>query len=308
MQALTEINPVLAGHCLHEGQARVDQATRLKVIDRLLQTVAQPEVALRVRIAAGEVLGYLGDPRLGELAIIPAGKFVIGEGNQQHNLTLPEYQIGKYLLTNAEYAVFIEIGGYQERCWWTEPGWQVKEKENWTEPSSWRDSRSNRPNQPVSGVSWYEAVAYCRWRSAETGQQVRLSTEAEWEKAARGTDGRIYPWGNEFDAAQLNMKLGHQQVNNKTPVGIYPNGRSPYGLYDCAGNVDEWCATKWHKYPYRIKEEWNNSFLEEANGRVLRGGSWEFNDERFVRCTFRSWNDPYNRDYSYSFRVVVLAT
>jgi formylglycine-generating enzyme required for sulfatase activity len=317
IRALIEINPVLAGRCLHEGQARVDRAVRQAVIDELLATIARPEVALRVRIAAGEVLGYLGDPRLGdpplgELVTIPAGAFLMGEGEGQHKLYLPEYRIGKYPVTNAEFGRFVEAGGYQQKRWWTEAGWAEKEKprweyEPWTEPRSWRDGRFNQPNQPVVGISWYEAVAYCRWLSTDTGQPYRLPTEAEWEKAARGPDGRRYPWGHQFEAGCLNARQGTQWVHAATPVGIYPTGASPFGLFDCAGNVWEWCATEGGKpYPYDIGEdEWQLDYLNGINVRVLRGGSW-YSNPHDVRCVGRSRDNPDNGDDSGGCRVAVF--
>lgn len=312
VRALTEVNPVLAGRCLDEGKAKVEPAIRQAVIDRLLATIARPEVALRVRIAAGEVLGYLGDPRLGEMVTIPAGKFVMGgegtfDGKPQHELMLPDYRIGKYAVTNAEYGRFIEAGGYQQQRWWTEAGWTWKEKDNWSEPDYWRDSRFNKPNQPVVGVSWYECVAYCRWLSADTGHPYRLPTEAEWEKAVRGVAGRVYPWGNEFEAARVNMHLSEQVVRTTTPVGIYSAGISPYGLYDGAGNVWEWCATKMSKaYPYDVKEnEWASEYLNGTNVQVLRGGSWYGSGEFDARCACRGGDYPVGRNDVGGCRVAV---
>jgi formylglycine-generating enzyme required for sulfatase activity/class 3 adenylate cyclase len=293
IQALLQINPVLAGRCLSQGQAKVDRATRQAVIDHLLSAIANPEVALRVRIAAGDVLGYLGDPRLGEMVVIPAGKFLMGEGREQHELFLPDYQVGKYPVTNAEYERFIEAGGYQDKRFWTEAGWQESGQEQ-NEPRFWQDARFNKPNQPAIGLSWYECVAYCRWLSAETGQLYRLPTEAEWEKGARGVDGRVYPWGNEFEANRLNARVGDQQVRTTTPVGIYPTGVSPFGLFDCAGNAWEWCATRWKKpFPYdAYQDEWQADYLERQNLRVLRGGSWNCKAE-VTRCVHRFKFQPY---------------
>jgi formylglycine-generating enzyme required for sulfatase activity len=311
VRALIEVNPVLAGRCLHEGRAQVDKATRQAVIEALLDTIARPEVALRVRIAAGEGLGYLGDPRIGQMVTIPAGEFWMGTGSEKHRLLLPAYQMGAYPLTNVEFSPFIEAGGYRERRWWTEAGWRAKEKpgyenEPWTQPSYWDESRFNKPNQPVTGVSWYEGVAYCRWLSKETGQSYRLPTEAEWEKAVRGVDGRVYPWGNEFEPSRLNASEGKQPVQATTPVGIYPNGISPFGLFDGAGNVWEWCVTKWGKsYPYAVREdEWAAKYLEGTDGRVLRGGSCDdYQDD--ARCASRYWYFPECRHYGSGFRVRV---
>ena len=293
VQAMLKINPVLAGRCLLQGQVRLDSAIRRAVIDHLLSAIADPEVALRVRIAAGDVLGCLGDPRLGELVVIPAGEFIMGRIWEQHRLFLPDYRLGKYPVTNAEYERFIEAGGYQEKGLWTGAGWQ-EIGQNQNEPRFWQDARFNKPNQPVVGLSWYECVAYCRWLSAETGRLYRLPTEAEWEKGARGVDGRMYPWGNKFNANRLNTRAGDQQVRTTTPVGIYPTGISPFGLFDCAGNTWEWCATRWKKpFPYDVyQDEWQADYLERQNLRVLRGSSWNGKEE-VTSCVYRFKFQPY---------------
>jgi formylglycine-generating enzyme required for sulfatase activity len=308
IRTLLQINPVLAGRCLYEGQAKVNQAIRQGVIETLLTTIAQPEVALRVRIAAGEVLGNLGDPRLGELVTIPADKFVMGEREEHHRPFLPEYQIAKYPLTNEEYRYFIEAGGYRNKRWWTKAGWKKKEEGKWTKPDLWQITRFNQPNQPVVGVSWYECVAYCHWLSAETRRGYRLPTEAEWEKAARGIDGRKYPWGNQFEASRLNIMEGEQQVQATTPVGIYPTGVSPFGVFDCAGNMEEWCATKapgfeLKSYPYDTREtEWMVDYLEGTDVRVLRGGPWNFIE---ARCAIRYLSYPFIRGIGGGCRLMV---
>jgi formylglycine-generating enzyme required for sulfatase activity/class 3 adenylate cyclase len=304
IQTLLQINPILAGRCLFQGQAKVDPVIRQAVIDHLLSVIADPEVALRVRIAAGDVLGCIGDPRLGEMVVIPAGEFLMGEGQEQHELFLPDYKLGKYPVTNAEYERFIAAGGYQDKSLWTKAGWQeIGQKQN--QPRFWQDARFNKPNQPAIGMSWYECVAYCRWLSAETGQLFRLPTEAEWEKGARGVDGRVYPWGNDFETNRLNAREGDQKVCTTTPVGIYPTGVSPFGLFDCAGNVWEWCATRWKKaFPYDVdQDEWQADYLEGQNLRVLRSGSWNYKAET-TRCGYRFKFQPYGWTERGGYRVV----
>ena len=108
------------------------------------------------------------------------------------------YALAKYPLTNAQYAPFIKAGGYKNKQWWTEAGWQTCQKEKWIEPRYWQDKDFNGADQPVVGVSWYEAVAYCLWLSEQTGQKIMLPTEEQWQYAAQGDDGREYPWGNEW--------------------------------------------------------------------------------------------------------------
>ncbi len=316
VRALVRVNPVLAGRCLHEGRAAVRPATRRAVVDALLAAVSDPDVALRVRIAAGEVLGFLGDPRIGETVLVPAGEFVMGDdedegASPEHRLFLPDYRIGRYPVTNAEFAAFVDAGGYREARWWTPEGWEWTKRENWQEPDYWQDAALNTPNRPVVGVTWYECAAFCRWLAAETGRPCRLPTEAQWEKAARGTDGRAYPWEGDFDPRHLNSWEGEQAVSATTPVGIYPTGASPFGCLDMAGNVWEWTVSLWgedwgkpdFRYPYRPDD--GREDLETSNEilRVLRGGSWH--DHRGdARCAFRRGLNPDYRLDDGGFRVV----
>lgn len=154
-------------------------------------------------------------------------------------------------------------------------------------------------------ISWGVAVAYCRWLAKATGRPYRLPSEAEWEKGARGTDGRIYPWGNLWDAKHCNSAEGGQ--GGTTPVDTYPAGASPYGLLDMAGNVWEWCSTIWQEkaYPFQIQDEWTKAYLGRTNVlRVLRGGAFNYGADN-VRCAARDWSVPNDRDYNFGFRVVL---
>ena len=317
LQTLIEVNPILAGRCLHEGRLKaVNEHLWQAVIEALLITISRPEVALSVRIAAGEIVGHLGDPRLGEMVVIPAGEFMMGNDSDQgpadqqpqHSLSLPAYEFGKYPVTFAEFAAFVEAGGYKDKRWWTSAGWSRKRSEKWTRPKYWA-GHFNRPNRPVIGVSWYECVAYCRWLSAETGQIYRLPTEAEWEKAARGVDGRLYPWGDRFESNRLNTKMGKPRVMTLTSIGVYPDGVSPCGAFDCAGNVWEWNATqapqgKFKGYPYDATEnEWHKDYLESEVARVLRGGSW-YDDDRSAKVVFRYQSRPEEWFLNRGFRLV----
>ncbi len=214
------------------------------------------------------------------LCAIPAGEFLMGSDKQkdpqayddelpQFTFTLEEYAIGKYPVTVAEYALFMQATHREA-------------PENW-------DNQKQRPEHPVVNVSWEDVQAYAQWLSEVTGQPYRLPSEAEWEKAARGPDGWIYPWGNEWGASKANTR--EKGPGTTTPVGSYPQGASPYGVMDMAGNVWEWTSTIYvEKYPY--KNDRQHEDLNSTNTRVLRGGSW-YVDSRDARAADR-----------YDFRLV----
>jgi formylglycine-generating enzyme required for sulfatase activity len=266
-----------------------------------------------------------------QMVTIPAGPFLLGTPKEQraellrlhktesesfddqlldnelgqHEVTLPAFAIGRFPVTNAEFARFMEAGGYAKQDYWTEAGWQRKEKEGWSEPRTWKDKQFNQPEQPVVGVSWYEAAAYCRWLSAESGRPYRLPTEAEWEKAARGSDGRRYPWGNAWEKEKCNNKeLG---LDRTTPVGQYsPVGDSPYDVADMAGNVWEWCSTRWGRYAFKAQfgfpyQSDEREDPEVDDSRVLRGGGWG-NGAAQCRCSNRFGGRPGSGDIVWGFR------
>ena len=257
-----------------------------------------------------------------ELVKVPAGPFLMGSTDEQiaavvsqganadwvkreksqHRLTLPDYWIGKTPITNAQFRPFVDGDGYTNQAYWTVAGWQWREGEKLIKPLYWDDAKWNGAAYPVVGVSWFEAVAYCRWLSKQTGIAFRLPSEAEWEKAARGSDGLIYPWGNTWDASLVNSS--ESGLQKTTPVGSYPKGASPYGALDMAGNVWEWCATQWLKpYPYQLEDEWPTAYVEaNADYRMLRGGSW-YNNSTYVRGAHRFYFLPRDRHFGGGLRV-----
>ncbi|WP_165774509.1 formylglycine-generating enzyme family protein [Candidatus Viridilinea mediisalina] len=236
-------------------------------------------------------------PWVPELVKVPAGPFLMGSTDAdirardnekpQHELTLPDYWIGHTEVTNAQFRPFVEGDGYTNIAYWTEAGWAWRVAEKISQPMFWEDSLFNGDDQPVVGVSWYEAVAYVRWLSAQIGHTFRLPTEAEWEKAARGPDGRIYPWGDTWDTSRLHSG-GTVGRTTTTPVGQYPSGASPYRALDLAGNVWEWCATKWReRYPYRLVDEWTEEYLAGESSRVMCGTSHRGSSELHSRSASR---------------------
>jgi len=216
------------------------------------------------------------------MVYVPPGPFVRG-GERGFSLQIARLEEGFFIshcpVTNAQYRRFVKAGGYEEQEYWSNKGWQWKQKEGWSESRYWRDSKWNQPDQPVVGVSWYEAEAYARWAG------VRLPTEQEWEKAARGLHGREYSWGNKFDPSRCNTD--ESNIGKTTPVGKYsPDGDSPYGLADMAGNVWEWCA---------------NWYDEDKDIKVLRGGSWD-DGQGVAGCSYRYGHYPRYRIDNVGFR------
>jgi len=284
------------------------------------------------RAAASRTLAVLDDPRPGVglrsdglpdilWCEVPAGSFIMGSDNArdpdayddespQHEQPMPyAYRISKYPITNAQFAAFVQNGGYANPDYWTEAGWQWREGSDVTKPETY-GGVFDLLNHPVVGVSWYEAVAFCRWLMDKLGVEVRLPSEAEWEKAARGTDGRRYPWGEEPDPNQANYD--ETGIGTTSAVGIFPDGETDYGCLDMSGNVWEWTRSLWgeewdkptFKYPYDSNDGRENIDAPGGVLRVLRGGAFSLN-RGVVRCACRGGNLPGSRDALFGFRVVV---
>jgi TatA/E family protein of Tat protein translocase len=279
------------------GEAKKTTSLKQRVTRRYSE---EPELVL---ISAGQF--WMGTERLNPELGGLEWHHRIKDDTPNHQLSLPTYAIGRYPVTNAEYARFIEDGGYRQKAFWTVAGWEKRKQEGWTQPYFWTKDKWNQPNYPVVGVSWYEGVAYCRWLAQITGRPYRLPTEAEWEKAARGPNGHLWPWGNYRDPHRCNGS--EKGPGHSTPVGQYsPDGDSDGGVADLVGNVWEWCATKEGKpYPYNIREdEWATEYLEGTDVRVLRGGSF-LNLLNVACCTCRFSNYPNVRAENGGVRVMI---
>jgi formylglycine-generating enzyme required for sulfatase activity len=402
---LMEHNLPLAARCAISPEVKISEELKNRIRRELIGRTEDMRADLRARIAAGEALGLIGDPRFevyrgadGECLLppmvdIPAGTYPIGDNlsgfadeSPAHKVELKAYQIGVYPVTNAEYAKFIAAGGYENEHWWDtanalrwlQEGGSESQKQslrdqrnilqnNWTDdglrgligqnrateeqveilllmrklsdedfeleldrrlprqtlyrlPQFWEDSIYNNPAQPVVGVSWYEARAYCKWLSEVTGDEYRLPTEVEYEAAASGLEGRKYAYGEEFDSERCNMFESH--IRRPTPVGIFDN-QTPEGGYDLTGNVWTWTTTIYdqekYRYPYRAEDgrEDGREDAEAGGGgdegeagsksvraarRVVRGGSWNLNAV-YCPSAYRSRNAPGDRNYGIGFRL-----
>ncbi|MBI4725791.1 formylglycine-generating enzyme family protein [candidate division TA06 bacterium] len=243
---------------------------------------------------------------------IPAGSFIMGSNDYDdekpiHTVYLDKYYIGKYEVTVGQFRKFVNATGYKTDAEksggayvYTGGSWQQKADANWKNPYF-----SQNDNSPVVCVSWNDAKAYCDWAG------LRLPTEAEWEKAARGTDGRSYPWGNGWDGNKCN----HGKVSSPytdasdgyeytSPVGSFSSGVSPYGAYDMAGNVWEWCSDWYGENYYGSSPSNNPTGPSSGDSRVLRGGSFgSYANDSVCRVAARIYNLPDYRTNYYGFRI-----
>jgi formylglycine-generating enzyme required for sulfatase activity len=230
----------------------------------------------------------------------------------QREMVLPTYYISRYPITNEQFTAFVKAGGYRDKRYWTD----AAQEEVWSKRGIQEQDRNklreapydfNRPfnlsNHPVVGVTWYEAIAFCRWlteqlhKKGELGpnKEISLPTEPQWEKAGRGKDGRIYPWGDKPDPKQANYS--DTGIGTTSAIGCFPGGASPYGVEDMSGNVWEWCRTKWGS---------SDNDLEGSSRRVLRGGYFDLT-AFYMRCAFRYSINPGYQGNNVGFRVCIVS-
>lgn len=218
------------------------------------------------------------------MVLVPAGEFTMGSnlGEDEkpvRRVYLNAFYMDRFEVTVEQYARYLEVTDMEEP-----PDWNMMNQPQYQ-------------RRPVVNVDWEDAVNYCKWAGK------RLPTEAEWEKAARGTDGRIYPWGNEAPT-RLHANYGRKELDNHqalTPVGSFEAGKSPYGIYDMAGNAWEW-VFDWYDHDYYKKGPKKNPIgPAKGDGKVVRGGSWLYVPE-FLRSAHRFDAQPTNRLFGYGFR------
>ncbi|MEE8524945.1 MAG: SUMF1/EgtB/PvdO family nonheme iron enzyme [Thermoanaerobaculia bacterium] len=255
------------------GELQRDYDETLERIEAIFTREGAALVPVKDRITAAEALGQGGDPRLRPEAMEESLLPVPGE----------LWRLAKYPVTVEEYQRFVDSRGYEVPAWWSSAGWAGKQEQGWSGPGSW-DGQLETPNRPVVDVSWWEAEAYCLWLSDLRGKEIRLPTQAEWERAATHPDGE-YPWGAEEPDEDL-ANFG-QKVGRPTPVGIYPRGDGAHGHCDFGGNVWEWCLGE----------------ADDGKARPLRGGSW-WHAATGLRSAIRLGHRPVNRYDLIGFRVL----
>jgi len=260
---------VVSLQLLNVETATVETSTRERCddceISALIDTVAHAARKLMgLSPSAGGPTG-LAVMDTGEMVLVPEGEFIMGSKNGTedekpvHRVYLDEFYIDKYEVTNEQYTQCVEAG----LC----------------SPNGKYEGFTG-PMQPVVGVGWNQASTYCSWAGK------RLPTEAEWEKAARGTDGRSYPWGEGIDCSKANYMDCKLEITK--PVGSYPLGASPYGAMDMAGNVWEWCADRYGEKYYRKSPSRNPKGPSSGEYRVIRGGSFDYHPMN-LRVSYRNW-------------------
>ncbi|MGH7388619.1 MAG: SUMF1/EgtB/PvdO family nonheme iron enzyme [Candidatus Rokuibacteriota bacterium] len=235
-----------------------------------------------------------------EMVLIPAGEFWMGDDAEERTrprrrIHVDAYYLDKLEVSNAQFGRFISAGGYDRQAAWSEAGWQWRASQPSVvgQPKFWTDAKWNQPTQPVVGVSWYEADAYCRF----VGK--RLPTEAEWEKAARGPEGRRYPWGDAMELGRANTD--ESRTGRTAPVGSHASGASPYGVHDMVGNAAEWVADWYSKEYYRVSPERNPPGPSAGGDKVVRGGSWD-NKLKDLQSAARRDDRPSERGRKIGFR------
>lgn len=310
----TSEGPIHPGRFAKGCQDLLEREQACRESERQALVEAERRSASMERRLAPLSLSLADDVKL-DLVAIAYGVFLIGAGEEdreacsldrpQHTRFLDDYFIGRYPVTVRQFAAFVEATGYrtlaeQEGTGFVRnaTGWRNLRGADWRDPLGPESNVRGKTDHPVTLVSWDDAVEFCRWASRVTRSNVSLPSELEWEKAARGIDGRLWPWGGEPpDTTLCNYQ---NRIGDTTPVGRYsPDGDSPYHCADMAGNVWEWTASHLRMYPYEDKEQ-----RGDRDVRIVRGGAFHLG-QKWIRCSRRYWHYCRERLNCCGFRVKV---
>ena len=303
-----------------KGQGPLTARLQADALALVVQRPAQA-VATATRLVAGRVLAMVDDPRIpvttaqwqaewtrrsehfgqptGYWCYVRKGAYRIGGWEAKEpeaTITLPAFWLARYPITVAQYAPFVAEGyGKDAERWWTKEGLRWKQEENRTQPWGWNDARYSGANQPIIGISWYEATAYCAWLNAQIaaqGYELRLPTEAEWEAAAAydaQMQRRNYPWGADEPTPERAI-YDASKLGRPAPVGCCPAGAAACGALDLAGNVWEWTTSSYKGYPAQ-SGTLEKGFTPDHSDVPLRGGYYNSNSTN-VRCGARDRDRP----------------
>jgi formylglycine-generating enzyme required for sulfatase activity len=288
--------PALAVVCCDAVHLLLDRGYQLPdemqgCVRRLFRHSLEQLADLSARDQLGLLVSRIGDDRPGldlrtaeAWVTVPADEYSLRENKDRRFVLQQPVEISRFPVTNAEFQKFVLAGGYDQQAYW-KSGWEVKCEEDWTAPGSFTLRGFDAATQPVVGVSWYEASAFCEWLNATDAKyQYSLPEEDLWEAAARGLQGFRYSWGDRWYRGYCNSErlLGRTSV-----VGTFPRATSPCGAVDMTGNVWEWTSSLYQR---------------GESGRVLRGGSWDGVSD-LCSAWFRIYFTPEYRDFDFGFRL-----
>ncbi len=295
----------IVGRPVAEQDEHIGKQLVPRLISQLVRLVEGGHLTPVERAQAADALGCLGDPRPGvctlepEMVRIEGGAFQMGPKDQQHPVVVRPFCMARYPVTNAQFRAFMtDEDGYNNPENWLPAG------RAWLERAGQRggfidDPKRGTPNRPVVGITWYEALAFVNWLRRKTGKRFRLPTEAEWERAAAGLEGRRYPSGNRASDDSINTR--EAGIGETTAVGIFPQDMTPEGIYDMGGNVWEWCSSLARPYPYQADD--GREKLNAPGPRALRGGAC-VNEREKIHCTQQRSAEPHARVPLIGLRLV----